>query len=237
MIAIDCHTHSVASGHAYSTLEEMARAASSRGLPGFVLTDHAPAMPGGAHIFHFYNLRILPRRIQGTLVFKGAEANILDPKGTIDLDDDVLANLEVVVASFHPPCFTPGSSIDHTSALLGAMKNPKITIIGHPDDSRYPYDIPSVVRAAGETGTLLEMNNTSLNPLGFRVGARENYQKILTECRKQGVSICVNSDAHFSSDVGRTDYAEPLLKELDFPRELVANRSLESFLEATGITL
>ncbi|MDC7235245.1 MAG: phosphatase [Spirochaetales bacterium] len=237
MIAIDTHTHSIASGHAYSSLEEMARAAFDKGLGGFVLTDHSPGMPGGAHLYHFYNLRVLPRTIHGVSVFLGAEANIINYDGEIDLEDDVLNCLELVIASFHIPTCSIGSAEEHTSALLGAMQNHHVKVIGHPDDDRYPFDVQAVVRAAGETKTLLEMNNTSLSPRGFRVGSRGNYIKLLNECRKQGVMITLGSDAHYSSRVGECDYSEALLKELNFPEELIANNSLERFLDVTGIRL
>ena len=237
MIAIDTHTHSLASGHAYSTIEEMARAAHEKGLPAFVLTDHSPGMPGSSHFYHFHNLRVLPREIHGTKVFHGAEVNIVDFEGSIDLAEDILNELEIIVASFHNPCIDPGTREQHTHSLLQVMKNPHVRILGHPDDNSYPYDIEAVVTAAGETGTLIEMNNTSLSPRGFRVGARENYQKILKECRKQGVRITVASDAHFSSRVGEVDYCEALLKELDFPLELVANATLEGFMELMNLTL
>ncbi len=237
MIAIDTHTHSLASGHAYSSLEEMARACHGKGIPGFVLTDHSPGMPGGAHLYHFYNLKVLPRTIHGCHVFHGAEANIVSSDGEIDMDEEVLSCLDLVIASFHIPTFPPRGREEHTSALLGAMKNPHVKVIGHPDDERYPFDVPAVVRAAGETKTLLEMNNTSLSPWGFRVNARENCTALLKECRKQGVMITIGSDAHFSSRVGDSEFCEDLLKELDFPAELIANSTVERFLEVTGLKL
>ncbi len=135
---IDTHTHSLASGHAYSSLEEMARSAASRGIPGFVLTDHSPGMPGGAHLFHFYNSRILPRKIHGALVFKGIEANIVNSLGEIDIDDELAGKMEVVIASLHIPTYTPEGFEEHTTAYEGAMRNPGVKIIGHPDDNRYP---------------------------------------------------------------------------------------------------
>jgi putative hydrolase len=171
------------------------------------------------------------------LVFRGAEANIINSSGEIDLDEEVMEHLEVVIASFHIHTFPIGTIEDHTSALLGAMKNPYVKILGHPDDSRFPYDIPSVVQAAGETKTLIEMNNSSLSPRGFRVGALENYRMILDECRRQGVMITLGSDAHFSSRVGETDHCQALLEELQFPSELIANATLERFLSVTGLSL
>ena len=237
MIAIDTHTHSTASGHAYSTVEEIARAAAEKGLPGFVLTDHSPGMPGGPHKYHFYNSRVLPRKIHGTLLFRGIETNIINSLGEIDAEEDLLREMEIVIASIHVPTFPFGSIEDNTGAYVNAVKNPFVKIIGHPDDKRYPYDIPALVQAAGETRTLLEMNNSSLKPNTSRPGGAEIYHKLLAECRRQGVKITVASDAHFSGHVGDVSFCERILEEVKFPRELIANSTLEGFLEETGISL
>lgn len=228
---IDTHVHSTASGHAYSTLEEIAKEAKIRGIEGFVLTDHAPAMPGGAHIYHFHNMRILPTEIHGVKFFKGAELNIISYNGEVDIDNELLNELEVVVASYHIPTLGPATLEEHTYGYLKAMENPNVNIIGHPDDSRYKYDVKKVVTKAGETGTFFEVNNTSLLPTSFRIGANENYKELLLECKKQGVFISLGSDTHFSGDIGRTDASMKLLKDLDFPMDLVANLTYERFVE------
>ena len=72
-ILMDLHTHTVASGHAYSTIMENAKAAAEKGLEGIAMTDHGPAMPGGAHLYHFWNLTALPQQIAGVRVLRGVE--------------------------------------------------------------------------------------------------------------------------------------------------------------------
>jgi len=129
---LDIHCHTVSSGHAYSTMEENIRVAALKKLKMLAITDHAPSLPGGAHLYHFYNIRVLPDTISGVRILKGAEANILDYRGTIDLNDDVMSNLDLVIASLHPPCLEFGTEIEHTRTLVEAMKNPKVNIIGHP---------------------------------------------------------------------------------------------------------
>jgi len=83
------------------------------------------------------------------------------------------------------------------------------------------------VAAAGEHHKLLEVNNSSLNPLSFRVGARDNYIKMLELCRHYGTSIIINSDAHCEADAGNHGFAHALLEEVDFPQELIVNTSLD----------
>ena len=79
----DTHTHTISSGHAYSTLDELVKEASKKGLEVIAITDHTPAMPGGAHAFHFANLRIIPKEMYGVRILRGAETNIMDYEGHI----------------------------------------------------------------------------------------------------------------------------------------------------------
>ena len=124
-----------------------------------------------------------------------------------------------------------GGPEENTAAMVRAMDNcPKICILGHPDDGRYPLDYPALVRAAGERGVLLEVNNTSLSPACSRVNSTANVTEMLKHCRREGVPVVVGSDAHFVSAVGGHQYAQALLDELDFPEELVLNREPAAFL-------
>ena len=82
-IKTDLHTHTLASTHAYSTLEENCRGAFANGLEGINMSDHGPSMPDAPYEGHFSNMRILPEYIHGVKVWKGAEANIVDYDGNI----------------------------------------------------------------------------------------------------------------------------------------------------------
>ena len=73
---LDLHTHTVASGHAYCSLREMARAASDKGLELLGITEHAPMMPGTCHEFYFNNLKVVPRELYGIQLLLGSEVNI-----------------------------------------------------------------------------------------------------------------------------------------------------------------
>ncbi|HIY19916.1 MAG TPA: PHP domain-containing protein, partial [Candidatus Blautia avistercoris] len=96
---LDLHTHTVASGHAYCTLREMAKAASEKGLKVLGITEHAPKMPGTCHNYYFHNLKVVPRQMYGITLLLGAELNILDFDGNVDLSQRELENLDVVIAS------------------------------------------------------------------------------------------------------------------------------------------
>ena len=227
-IVLDTHAHTLASGHAYNTIREMAKAAADKGLEAIALTDHAPDMPGSCHLFYFQNLRVVPRNQCGVKLFLGTEANILDENGSVDLPDSVLAEMDLVIASIHPPCSKGAKTKkDITNAYLAAMENPHIDIIGHPDDGRFMVDYEAIVKKAKETHTLLELNNSSLRPGGFRVNTRENDLEMLRLCKKYEVPISIGSDAHVDVDLAGFDLAMEVLKECEFPEELVVNTSLE----------
>lgn len=220
---MDLHTHTIASGHAYNTRKEMIEAAYEKGLELLAITEHAPAMPGSCQQIYFSNFRVLPRRHESMTVLYGAELNILDYVGHVDLPNEILQEMDVVLASIHPPCYVSGTMKENTAAYLGAMKNPYVNIIAHPDDSRFPIDYEEVVKAAKEYHVLLEVNNTSVSPLSFRMNARENYLRMLDLCARYQVPIVVDSDAHVDVLVGSQEYALELLAETGFPEELIIN--------------
>lgn len=228
---VDAHTHTLASGHAYSTITEMITAARARELKLLAITEHGPRMPGSCHDFYFDNLKVLRRHYDDLEVMFGVEANILDFDGRLDIPDEKARRLDLVIASLHIPCITPGSMEDNTRAYLNVMKNPLVSIIGHPDDSRYPVDYERLVPAARNAGVLIEINNSSLSPNSFRPNTHENDIHLLTLCKEYHVPVILNSDAHVADDVGNFTYALPLLKETGFPNELVINTQAESLKE------
>ncbi|MBC7959070.1 MAG: phosphatase, partial [Vallitaleaceae bacterium] len=168
---VDLHTHTVASGHAYSTLMENITIAAQKGLKLVGVSDHAPTMPGGPYIYYFQNLRVVPKEIYGVQILKGVEANIIDHEGGIDMSPENLKALDYVIASMHPPCLAPKGKNENTRALLQTMENPYVNIIGHPDDIRFELDYEAVVKGAIRNNVLLEINNGSLNPNGYRKDA------------------------------------------------------------------
>lgn len=233
---VDMHTHTVASGHAYSTLHENVQFAKKHGIKILGLSDHGPNMLGGPELYYFNNLKVIPNEIEGIRVLKGMEANILDIDGNIDkLDPRALPGFDYLIASLHTICFKPSTKEDNTKAILNAMEQEKVKIIGHPDDSRYPLDYESIVKKAKEKNILLEVNNSSLSPNTFRQGARENIKTYLELCKKYGVKIIMGTDSHICYDIGVFKYAEEVIEEANFPKELVINYWEEQIVEFFGI--
>lgn len=227
---VDIHTHTISSGHAYSTIDENMRAASEKKLRMVAMTDHSPGMPGSTHMFHFSNLKVIPSEMYGVTLLRGVEANIINYEGEIDMGEEILSSLDIVIASLHPPCIDFSDEETVTSGIEKVMENPYVNIIGHPGDNRYPMDFERVVKAAKRTGTLLEVNNASLKPGSFRPGVRENLVKMLGYCKAYDMPVVVGTDAHFYTEIGEFKEAIELFNEVDFPEELVLNTDPEKLV-------
>jgi putative hydrolase len=225
---IDLHVHTISSGHAFSTLKENVETAKTKGLQVLGISDHAPTMGGAPLPSYFDNLKIINEEIMGIRILKGIEANIIDFRGTIDVEAALAQKLDYVIASLHVPCLKPGTSAANTAALVKAMDNPYVKIIGHPDDGRFLVDYEQVVQKAAAQKVVLEMNNSSLRSQSTRQNARENQIAYLQLCKQYQVRIILGSDAHIYYDVGAFHECLQLLEELDFPDQLVVNFELDS---------
>lgn len=226
---LDSHTHTLASGHAYNTIREMASAASKTGLHLLAITEHSICMPGTCHEFYFHNYRILDRNAYDVPLLFGVELNILDEKGSVDMAPELLASMDVAIASFHPPCVPFMSRKEATDCIIKVLNNPLIQIIGHLDDDRFPVDYDEAAKAAAANHKMFEVNNASLSPTSCRPGARDNYLKLLESCIKYDVEIILNSDAHVDTLVGAHNFSEPLIRECRFPEEKIVNGSISHY--------
>lgn len=227
-VYMDLHTHTMESGHGYSTLRENIEAAKEAGLKYLGLSEHGPAMPGGPHKFFFANYKAVPRQYGELRLLCGIEANITDYEGRLDIDEELQKKMDYIIASMHVPCVPPGTEEENTRACIMAMKNPYVKILGHPDDSRFPLDYEMLVQAAGEEQVALEINNSSLHPESVREGGKENVARLLAACKKYRVPVLLGSDSHICYSIGKFDAAFTALKEADFPRELILNLNPEN---------
>ena len=234
---LDIHTHTIASGHAYSTLQEMAKAASEKGLQILGITDHASSVPGAPEPVYFRNTHVIPRTMYGVRLLIGAELNILDIRGTLDLEEFYYRLMDVRIAGIHKFCWSGGDPSQNTDGMIAAIENPWTDIIAHPGDGVAELYFEPIVDAAYRTGTLLEINSSSLRPIRNKPAAIHNNLEILRLCRKRDMPVILGSDAHISFDIANYQYALPLLREVDFPDELIVNDKPDLFfqiLEASG---
>lgn len=224
---MDLHTHTIASGHAYSTLKENIEAAKEMGLHVLGTSEHAIMMPGTAPLIYFQNFKVIPKEVGGLRLLNGIEANIYNGAGDIDVDASVLPKMDYIIASLHSPCYTDLGISGNTKALLGAVKNPYITIIGHPDDDRYPVDYDELAAAAAEHHTALELNNGSLNPLSVRIGGKNNILRMLEACKKYKTMILMGTDSHICYEIGHFEDSIQVLRDVGFPPEQIINLDIK----------
>lgn len=222
----DMHTHSLLSGHSFGTIREMAAEAANRGLTLLGVTEHGPSIPGTVNPLYFRNFIDAPRVLYGVEMLYGCEVNILHG-GILDLDQRHLDCLDYAVAGIHGPCYEDVGIVRNTDNVIACMENRKVKFISHPDCDTYPLDYPALVAAARETGTALEMNNSSLRKPLLRPGCRENYRKLIPMCMEAGVPIIINTDAHDPGAVGDFALAESFLQTIPVNEELILNNDVQ----------
>lgn len=225
-IVADLHVHTIASGHGYSTVLENVQVAKRKGLLVLGIADHTPSMPGGPSPLYFEARGHFPREVLGVRLYFGAEVDIVDEEGHLDLPERILRRLDFVIVSLHPQVFQGGSREVNTRALLRALEHPLVDIVAHPGNPRYPLDYAEVVTRAVQLDKVIEINNSSFSV--SRRGSEENCRLIAQEVRSRGGWVVVSSDAHFCEEVGEFGEALRLLEDVGFPTERIVNASLEN---------
>ncbi len=228
----DLHMHTTASD-GRNSIREMAEAAVARGLGYIAITEHskALAMTGGLDekraLEHIARIREVDREMEGRLrIFTGIEVDIL-ADGALDLDDEVLAQMDVVIASVHSRFDQPQEEM--TNRVLRAIENPCVRILGHPTGRlllrREPFaiDMGAVLRRAAELGVAMEHNAA---PERLDLCDRD-----LRMARELGCKIVISTDAHTTAVVGRMEYGVRQLRRAWLTSEDVLNtREAEAFL-------
>ena len=224
----DMHTHTLASTHAYSTITENCKSAAEKGIRIIAMTDHWGEMPDSPHIWHFDNLRVLPRHICGVTVLRGVETNILNNEGELDMPRKTLENLEWVVASMHRQVYEPSTVQNHTVAYLKAAEDPIVDVIGHCTTAMFPIDFEKCIKKFKECGKLVEINESSIL---YKKGSYENSYEVLKLCKKYEVPVVFDSDAHYCELIGVVDTAKKIASEVGFPERLVINSDFDRLAE------
>jgi putative hydrolase len=234
-IQADLHTHTIGSGHAYSTIEEMARAARRAGVKILGMTDHGPDMPGASHEYYFHNLRVIPEYLHGVRILRGIEANIIGKDGRLDMPPAILASYEVVIASAHIIASPKVAKKAATKMYLSAMNNPNIDIIGHIENPQFEINYPEVIGGAKEAGKLIEINNASFTVA--RHGSFKNCLEIMRLLKENNMLTVINSDAHIASRVGFVDRALEIALEQGIKPENILNLDYKRTAEYLKIKL
>ena len=171
----------------------------------------------------------------GIRMLYGVELNILDYSGRVDLEHGILSGMDYAVISMHTKNIVPGNMLENTNAYIGAMEKPKVRIVGHCDDVKFPVDYKALAEAAAAHHVMMEINNTSIMPGGYRGNTIENNIRMLYQCMRYEVPVLLSSDSHGPKNVGNVKGSEILLNAcrevFDFPDWLVMSYDAERFLE------
>ena len=247
-IKVDPHTHTLFSGHAFSTIEENAIHAKKMGLEAIAMTDHFGfGIAGGKDKERSLlsagpslNMPALPSVIHGVRILAGTEIDIVDFDGRLagydmpswrpdtSFADLMLDTREVAIASVHRfPGHGEGSIAQNTQMYCNVAANPKIDIIGHPIRNGVNFDVDEVLKVAKQSGCMIEINEHSFD---FGEDAVKEHRDLALKCAEMGVYVVVGSDAHSSFFIGDFTRSLALLEEIGFPEELVANTDLDKLL-------
>ena len=202
----DVHMHTVETD-GRNTIEEMAEAAKARGYKYMAITDHsknlafANGLDDKRAVAHIARIREAGKQIDSIIIFAGIEVDIL-ADGDLDLSDDVLAQMDLVIASVHS-VFNQDSA-KMTERLLKAIENPNTSIIGHPTGrillrrDAYAFNMSAVLTAAAKHKVAMELNSypdrLDLNDVHLR------------QAKQQGVKTVINTDSHHTSHMEKIRY-------------------------------
>jgi DNA polymerase (family 10) len=202
----DVHMHTVETD-GKNTIEEMAEAAKAHGYKYMAITDHsknlafANGLDDKRAVEHIRRIREANEKMEGITIFAGIEVDIL-ADGDLDLSDDVLAQMDVVIASVHSVFNQEPAKM--TERLLKAVENPNTSIIGHPTGrlqlrrDAYHFDMDAVLNAAAKQKVAMELNSypdrLDLNDVHLR------------QAKQRGVKIVINTDSHHTSHLDKIRY-------------------------------
>ena len=228
----DLHTHTNYSAHAVNTVTEMIYEAKRQGLKAIALTDHGPSMPDSGHIWHFGNVDDIPTVVDGVAVLYGAEVDVMDVDGAMDLPESYMKRLNWVIASLHKR-FVPKLSFEEATQLwLKVAQNPYVDMIGHCEQTDHEFDLDKVIPEFVKNNKVVEFNG---NSAVARPGGEENMRNLALACKKYGCKVAINSDAHSIWQISKINGVFEILESIDFPQELIINASYERLVEELKI--
>jgi DNA polymerase (family 10) len=202
----DVHMHTVETD-GRNTIEEMAAAARERGYRYMAITDHsknlafANGLDDERAVKHIERIRAANDATEGIRIFAGIEVDIL-ADGSLDLSDDVLAQMDLVIASVHS--HFNQSAQEMTERLLKAISNPNVSVIGHPTGrillrrDAYAFDMDAVLQAAARNKVAMEQN-----AYPDRLDLCDRH---LRQAKQAGVKIVINTDSHHISHMEKMRY-------------------------------
>ncbi|KUG03846.1 histidinol phosphatase [hydrocarbon metagenome] len=237
----DYHTHSRYSDGRQS-VQDIVNAAVDKGLREVAITDHGPlaAVIGVKSADDYSRIRqeieALPDQQSDITILLGAEANIRDLDGTLDIDADLIEELDILIAGLHPytlpttvkdgwnimvqnslrhlgRSFRDKAVTANTKAVVEVIyQNPELDILSHPG-LFFKVDVEEVARACARNDVLFEIN----------CGHKHPQISDIIEAERVGVDFIINSDSHFTATVGNLDYGSWVVDRLGIDEGTIAN--------------
>ncbi len=212
----ELHIHTIASGHAFNTVDEIVKYAEAKKYKLIGISDHGPDMEGAPNVGYFEMFSRLPRKYAGMNILYGCEANIIDVSGTLDVPDSFVRSADYVIAGLHKrTSYRHCSEADNTKAVVSVIHSNKVDIISHPVSQRFNVRVREIVQAASICNIMLEANKTVLlsairNQSSDVISA---YIELFSEAEAAGVHIIFGSDAHHVSEMCFTNEECTLMQE------------------------
>ena len=234
MLSIDLHIHTLRSNEAFSSLYEIAYEAQNRDMLMIGITDHGPGVPEGAVESYFRQGKRLPKELLGVRLLFGAEMNIMNEEGDLDLPDNVIAMLDVPAAGLHHPAVNTVAA--NTRAMVNTIKSGRVKIITHPCSSVAVVDIVAVTLEAIRHRVLLEINASHFRyPENLDDGYLKRLKIMVRLCREFQHPLIVGSDAHFYLEVGDDSALQKYYHELGLQVDDVINNDLLGVQKFFGV--
>jgi putative hydrolase len=206
MLKIDFHIHSLHSGHAFGSLKEIIDQANKN----------------------------FPRKYGKINVLWGAELNVLNDNGEVDLPDYILESLDVVLLGFHQNCgYIDKGKKKNTLAFLKAMDNPFVKIIAHPTHNQYPCDLDKVFQGIMDKGLIPEINIARLRYFDDL----SIFKKLIKAVKSRKKKLIANTDAHFLEDIGDDRVLKKYWDKLGLSKDLILNYNKKELIDILGVKL
>ena len=235
MLKIDLHIHSIASGHAYGTFYDIVGEAKAKKMEMIAITDHGFVDDEHYQNIHFMMGHRAPKEVEGMRILWGAEANVLNGEGKIDITEKIQNKLDILLLGVHQLVKPNLSFEDATKGTLKALENPNVKVLTHPTQRGVPYDNEKIMEKAIKTDTLLELNIAKLKQVPER-GELEDYKMIVDKVKDTGKKLIVNSDAHFLHEIGDDSVLKKYWSALGLEKELIINNYPEELKDFLGIS-
>lgn len=227
MLKIDLHLHTIASGHAQSTILEYINRAKELKMKIIGFADHGPKYKKAfIDELYFRALYRIPKEVNGLRILKSVEANIINKRGESDISDDTIKKkLDYIIAGFHEETDYKNRSFDNnTEAVLNCIKSGRVNLISHPFVlKKFKMDIEKVTQAACNFKVILEINLHSLKDDQIEDFTIPNLKKMIRILKRNKKKLIVNSDSHNIWEMADDSPLVKIKKKISLTNDMIIN--------------